>query len=168
MRQLVIVLASAGMVWAGGSPVLGSQAASLGQDIESASGVLLTEEHPSRTAVQKALSDLLGSASQLSKDTDLPAPAQERLGAAAASYAEGGFLEVEAVATVHQAYEAVNEGRAFVFPDSVESIREAKEHGRRQIQRALDALDEGRSREAIREVLGFVLLVTTPMEHHQR
>ena len=67
---------------------------------------------------------------------------------------------------MHRAYEAVNEGRGFVFPSGVGSIEEAREYGRRQIQEAVDAFDSGRSREAVREVLGFVLLVTTPKERN--
>jgi len=162
VKQPVVVLAAV-MIWAGSYALLGSEDGGLAREIESASGVLLSEEDPSRAAVQEALTDLLEGASELSDGADLPAPAPERLAAAAASYAEGGFLEREAVAKVHRAYEAVK-GRAFEFPDSVGSIPEAREHGRQQLQSALDALEAGRPREAILEVLGFVLLVTTPME----
>ncbi len=163
MRQLVTVVAVAGMVWVGGSS--GSMAGTPAQDIESASSVFFSERHDSsRAAAQGALSNLLDSASQIATDAGLPAPARERLAAAAAAYAAGGFLEPEAVATVHRAYEAVSEDRPFVFPRDVGSVEGAKTYGQGQIRRALAALDAGQATEAVQEVLGFVLLVTTPME----
>jgi hypothetical protein len=134
MRPLVIAAVGLGMACTGSAFAPGSETA---RDIESA-----------RIAV----------------DAGLPAPARERLAVAAAAYAAGGFLEPENVATVHRAYEAINDGRAFVFPQDVRSMEEARKYGEGQIQRALAALDAGRSRETVREVLGCVLLVTTPME----
>ena len=164
MKQVLIVTVALGVACAASSAARGLEAA-IAQDIESASAVFFSDGEPSsRAAAQKALADLVESASQISVDANLPAPAQERLAVAAASFAGGGFLEREAVATVHRAYEAVNGGQAFTFPQDVGSIEEAKEHGRRQIRKALEALDAERPREAVQKVLGFVLLVTTPME----
>ena len=162
MRQLVMTLAVAGVIWAGSPP--GSMAGTPAQDIESALAVFSAGRHPARAEVQGALARLVESASRIALDAGLPAPARERLAVAAANYAAGGFLEPENVATVHRAYEVVNEGRAFVFPRDVGSIEEARKYGEGQIERALAALDAGRSRETVREVLGCVLLVTTPME----
>jgi len=167
VRQLAVVLAFAGVTWCGVSPVAGSEDSALAQRIESASGVLLSGPHPSRTATQEALADLLQSASGISAAAGFPAPTQERLDSVVALYEGGGFLEPENVAAVHRAYESVTGGRAFVFPQSVSSIEEARDHGRLQIQKALGALDAGRPKEAVQEVLGFVLMVTTPMKQER-
>jgi hypothetical protein len=163
VKQLSMTVAIAGLVWAAGSPQ--SAAGTPAQDIESASSVFFSEGHDSsRAAAQEALSNLVDSASRIAVDAGLPAAARERLAVAAAAYAAGGFLEPDSVAAVHRAYEAVGEGRAFVFPRDVGSIEGARTYGRGQIRRALAALDAGQATEAIQEVLGFVLLVTTPME----
>jgi hypothetical protein len=127
MRQLVMTLAVAGVIWAG-SP-LGACAGTPARDIESALAVFDAGRHPARAEVQGALATLVESASRIAVDAGLPAPAPERLAVAAAAYAAGGFLEPENVATVHRAYEAVNEGRAFVFPQEVGSIEEARKYG---------------------------------------
>ena len=113
--------------------------------------------------MQEALAEMLHGATLIARSADLPPLAQERLTAAAAAFAEGGFLEPEIRERVHRAYEAVSGGRAFSFPEEVGSIEEAKEYGRRQIEAALEALRAGRSKEAILGVVGFVTLVITPM-----
>jgi hypothetical protein len=159
---LVLMLASVGMAGAAPPALAGSEG--LAQEIESVSKVLLSETQPSRAVLQKGLTDLLRCASRISAAAELPTPAQERLDAAVASYDAGGFLGPETRATVRRAYQAVTGGHPFVFPESVGSIEEARDYGRGQIERALAALDAGRSREAVEEVLGFVLLVITPME----
>jgi len=51
-----------------------------------------------------------------------------------------------------------------VFPPEVGSIEQAKAYGRAQVDRGLAAVAAGRPQEAARELLGFVLLVVTPME----
>lgn len=163
-KLLVLLLVFAGRVWAGGSPATGSESAALARGIESASGVILSDEQPSSEEMQGALADLLQTASAISRSAGLPAPTQKSLDLATAAYAEGRFLEPPAVAKVHRAYEAVSGDRAFAFPQEVGSIEEARDHGRRQIQNALRALEVGRSKEAIQEILGLVLLVTTPMK----
>ena len=158
-----MTVAIAGLVWAAGSS--SSSAGTPAQDVESAASVFLSEGRDfSQEAAREALSSLVDSASRIAVDAGLPVTARERLAVAAAAWAAGGFLEPEAVATVHRAYEAVAGGRSFVFPPDVGSIEEAKEYGRGQIARALEALDAGRSKQAVQEVLGFVLLVTTPRE----
>ena len=51
-----------------------------------------------------------------------------------------------------------------MFPQAVGSIEQARAYGRAQVDRSLAALAAGRSEEAVRELLGLVRLVITPME----
>jgi hypothetical protein len=63
-----------------------------------------------------------------------------------------------------KAYRLLNGERPFVLPGL--SGRElARQLGQEQIDRALGALEARRPAEVTREVLGFVLMVTTPRRH---
>ncbi len=166
MRQLLIVLmivsVPPGLILGGSSWGFGSETSTPARHIEHAAQVVLSDEHPGRAGVQEALAEMLLGATLIARSTDLPPLARERLTAAAAAFAEGGFLEPETRKTVHRAYEAVSGGRAFSFPEEVGSIEEAKEYGRHQIETALEARRTGRPKEAIVEIVGFVTLVITP------
>jgi hypothetical protein len=67
-------------------------------------------------------------------------------------------------AAAAEAYAALDRGAAFAFPKEVGTIEQAKAYGRGQVDRAVAAVSAGRPQEAARELVGFVLLVITPME----
>jgi len=98
------------------------------------------------------------------REGHLSAPVQAKLDSASAQAGRLSPLDERSRAAVDEAYTALNGGRAFAFPPAVASIEQAKAYGRGQVDRSLAALSAGRSEEAVRELLGFVLLVITPME----
>jgi hypothetical protein len=51
----------------------------------------------------------------------------------------------------------------FAFPSEVRDIADAGRVARQQIDLSVKALESGQPREAARNILAFVLLVTTPM-----
>jgi hypothetical protein len=113
--------------------------------------------------VKTPLLQLVDLAGRIAADAGLET-ARSRIAAASATGRRLSPLDERSRAAVAGAYAAVNGGRSFEFPRSVESIEQAKEHGRGQVDRCLAALGAGRHEEAARELLGFVLLVITPME----
>ena len=117
--------------------------------------------------VHEALRHLLEIAAGVGREAHLPAPVQAKLDAASAQARRLSPLDERSRAAVDDAYAAVNGGRAFTFPQSIGSIEQAKAYGRTQVDRSLAALSAGRSEEAVRELLGLVRLVITPMEAKQ-
>ena len=155
-----------GALWLAGAPAPG-RAGDASEDVRAATERLLASDSQGPGDVHEALRRVLDITVSLGREARLPAPAQAKLDAASAQARRLSPLDERARAAVDEAYTAVNAGRAFAFPGAVSSIEQAKAYGRAQVDRSLAALAAGRSEEATRELLGFVLLVITPMEVKQ-
>lgn len=161
MRNSARALLLAGLGWLAAAPVPAS-AGDFAEDIRDAAGRLLAEGGPGD--VHEALRRLVAVAAGVGREAHLSTPVQAKLDSASAQAGRLSPLDERSRAAVAEAYAALNGGRAFAFPPSVASIEQAKAYGRGQVDRSLAALSAGRSEEAARELLGFVLLVITPME----
>jgi hypothetical protein len=153
-----LALAGLGVLWLA---VAASPATGVGDDMRQTTEQML---RGGSGDLRAALRHLLEIARSLGREARLPAPTQATLDAAVAEARRFSPLETAVRARVGEAYAALDQGRAFVFPKEVGSIEEARAYGRGQVDRSVAALSAGRPREAARELLGFVLLVITPME----
>lgn len=161
-----LVLAGLGALGAGG-PETPAHAGDLAADIRATADLMLAGGSEGPADVHQALRHLVAITARIGSDARLPAPVQAKLDAARAQAQSLSPLDDRVRTTLEQAYVALNQGRPFAFPTTVSSIDEAKVFGRGQVDRSLAALKAGRSEEAARELMGFVLLVVTPMERHQ-
>ena len=164
MRRAASALVTAGLAALGFAGGALSGAGDVAGDVRQAVKELLASDSQGPGEVHEALRRVLDVAAGLGREASLPAPAQARLDAASAQARRLSPLDERSRAAVVEAYAAVSGGRAFVFPPEVGSIEQAKAYGRAQVDRSLAAVAAGRPQEAARELLGFVLLVVTPME----
>ena len=156
-----LALAGLGLLWLAGAA---SPATGVGDDIRRTTDPLLQGGSSGPVDAHAALRRLLEIARDLGREARLPAPAQAKLDSASAEARRLSPLDQAVRATVAEAYAALNQGEPFAFPKAVGSIEQAKAYGRGQVDRSLAALSTGRPHEAARELVGFVLLVITPME----
>ncbi len=156
-----LALAGVGVLWLAGTA---TPATGVGDDIRRTTDPLLQGASGGSADVHAALRHLLETAADLGREARLPGPAQAKLDAASAQAQRLSPLDGAVRAAADEAYKALNQGGAFSFPKAVGSIDQAKAYGRGQVDRALAALSAGRPQEAARELVGFVLLVITPME----
>jgi hypothetical protein len=165
MRQsrIGVFLTCAGLFFVGQAQGTGPEPVDLPREIQSAAGMLLTGTPPEQAAAEEALARLVRAAGVISREAGLPESSRTKIEAVCDRSLRESFLNEEASAALNEAYEPLNGGRGFVFPESVASITAARDYGRQQIAGALAALKAGDSADAARELLGFVLLVTTPM-----
>ncbi len=163
MRQTTraLALAGLGVAWLVGAA---APATGVGDDIRRTTDQFLQSGSGGVGDVHAPLRHLLDIASDLGRDARLPAPAQAKLDAARAQARRLSPLDAAVRAATAEAYAALDEGRAFAVPKEVGTIEQAKAYGRGQVDRAVAAVAAGRPQEAARELVGFVLLVITPME----
>ena len=160
-KATALALAGLGVLWLVGPA---SPATGVADDIRRTTDAFLQDGTSGPGDAHAALRHLLGIAADLGREARLPAAAQAKLDAARAEAHRLSPLDQAVRATVAEAYRALSQGAPFVFPKEVASIEQAREHGRGQVDRSVAALSAGRPQEAARELLGFVLLVITPME----
>ncbi len=163
MRQTTwaLALVGLGVAWLAGPA---AAARGVGDDIRRTTDQFLQSGSGGAGDVHAPLRHLLDIAADLGRDARLPAPAQAKLDAARAQARRVSPLDGAVRAAAAEAHAALNDGRAFAFPKEVGSIEQAKGYGRGQVDRAVAAVTAGRPQEAAREVVGFVLMVITPME----
>jgi hypothetical protein len=113
---------------------------------------------------EASLTRLVDEAARITDQAALPSAAKARIDAVRSDARRYPLLDDRARRDLAEAYAALNAGRAFEFPKSVASIDQAKAFGRGQVNRALAALAASQGERAARELIGFVLLVVTPME----
>jgi hypothetical protein len=159
-----LALAGLGVLWlaAAASPATG-----VGDDIRRTTEPMLQGGSSGPGDAHAVLRHLLDIAGNLGREARLPAATQAKLDAAAAEAHRLSPLDSAVRASVAEAYAALAQGRPFVFPKEVGTIEQAKAYGRGQVDRSVAAVSAGRPQEAARELLGFVLLVITPMEKTQ-
>lgn len=164
MRRAACALVMAGLVALGSAVGARGEAGDVAGEVRQAVKELLASDSRGQGDAQEALRRVLDVAAGLGREAGLPAPAQAKLDAASAQARRLSPLDERSRAAVVEAYATVSGGRAFAFPSEVGSIEQAKSYGRAQVDRGLAAVAAGRPQEAARELLGFVLLVMTPME----
>jgi hypothetical protein len=163
-KGTALALAGLGALWLAGTAW---PAAGVEDDIRRTTEPFLRGGSSGPGDAHAALRHLLEIAAGLGREARLPAPAQAKLDAATAEASRLSPLDGAVRAKVAEAYAALDQGRPFVFPKEVGSIEQAKAYGRGQVDRSLAVLAAGRPQEAARELVGFVLLVITPMEKSQ-
>lgn len=156
-----LALAALGVLWLAGAAAL---ATGVGDDIRRTTDTLLQGGSGGPGDVHTTLRHLLEIAAGLGHEARLPAAVQAKLDAASAQAQRRSPLDEAARAAAAEAYAALNQGSAFAFPREVGTIEQAKAYGRGQVNRAVAAVSAGRPQAAARELVGLVLLVTTPME----
>lgn len=160
-KATALALAGLGVLWLAGAA---SPATGVADDIRRTTDPFLQNGSSGPGDAQGALRHLLGIAVDLGREARLPAAGQAKLDAASAEAHRLSPLDQTVRVKVAEAYQALGQGAPFVFPKEVGSIERAREYGRGQVDRSVAALSAGRPQEAARELLGFVLLVITPME----
>lgn len=164
MRRAACARVMAGLVALGFAGGTLGEAGDVAGEVRQAVEELLAGNPGGPGDVHEALRRVLDVTVGLGREAGLPAPAQAKLDAASAQARRLSPLDDRSRAAVAEAYAAVSGGHAFAFPPEVGSIEQAKAYGRAQVDRSLAAVAAGRPQEAARELLGFVLLVVTPME----
>jgi hypothetical protein len=161
-------IAALSAVLAAGSeaPLLaaGSDGRSLAATLRAAGNLL---ESPSPAAdPAKPLTEILGVLVQAADGTGLPGRQRDRLREAHARLKKDGWAaEPAARAAMEEAYATVN-GRAFRFPAAISTIEQAREACRRELERAVSALEKDRPSDAVKPILELLLLAGTPLEGH--
>ena len=163
-KGTALALAGLGVLWLAGTA---TPATGVGDDIRRTTEPFLQAGSSGPGDVHAALRHLLEIAGDLGREARLPAPARAKLDAATAEALRLSPLDGAVRTKVAEAYAALDQGRPFTFPKEVGSIEQAKAYGRGQVDRSLAAVSAGRPQEAARELVGFVLLVITPMEKSQ-
>jgi hypothetical protein len=160
-----LALAWLGALWLGGSEAR-ADAPDVAADLRATADLVLAGGSQGAADVHQALRHLVEITARVGRDGKLPAPVQAKLDAARTQTRSLSPLDDRARTALDEAYAALNRGQAFAFPRTVGSIEEAKAYGRGQVDRSLAALRAGPPEEAARELMGFILLVVTPMERH--
>jgi len=131
-------------------------------DVKAAAKLILSNS-PKHEEVDRNLALLIDTANKIAaRDARLPAEFRAKLQAAAKAFAKNP-LSLESSEALSAAYKIVNGGKAFAFPDGVGSIGEVSRLAQQHIGQGVKAFESGQSDQAVRGILTFVLLVTTPV-----
>jgi len=113
--------------------------------------------------VNRSLVLLFDTANKIAaRDTQLPPEFRNKLQAAAKAFTKDP-LGAESGEALNGAYKIINGGKDFTFPNGVRDIGDARRIAQQHIDRSVKALESGQSHQAVRDILAFILLVTTPM-----
>jgi len=131
-------------------------------DVKEAAKLILSKS--SRPAeVNRGLTLLFDTANKIAaRDTRLPAEFQTKLRAAAKAFTKEP-LGAESGEALNGAYKIINGGKDFTFPNGVRDISDASRIAQQYIDRSVKALESRQSQQAVRDILAFILLVSTPM-----
>lgn len=150
-------------------PLVGPAAGGDGSDLAAplrAAGDALASAAPN-TDPMKPLTEVVGLLSQVAERAKLSPDVRRQVDVAHAGLRKGAWsAERAAVGELNEAYAALNGGRRFTFPAGVRSGDQAREAYRREVDRAVDALEKGRPADAAKPILESLMLVTTRMEAH--
>lgn len=115
----------------------------------------------------KGLAQVVRIAGAIARDGGLTGPGRAKLDAAVEALATTRPLEPAFATAIGDAYAALNDGRAFVFPAEVKTVEQARTWIRALSESSVAALGAGHHGEAARDLLGCVLAVITPQEAQQ-
>lgn len=131
-------------------------------DVKEAAKLILSNS-PKPEEVSRSLARLLDTANKIAaRDTRLPAELRNKIQVAAKAFTKNP-LGAESGEALNGAYKTINGGKDFTFPNGVRDIGDAGRIAQQHIDRSVKALESGQSDQAVRDILAFILLVTTPM-----
>jgi hypothetical protein len=138
--------------------------------IARARAVVLTPD-PGREAITKALVDVLSASLQILPQQDRTKECRSRIEEAKKTLVQGELFSDKAYEDLGLAYKAVSGGKAWKIPEELtaagegaKGIEQATKICAKLLDSALAAHKAGRSEESVRDLLGMVILVVTPIE----
>jgi hypothetical protein len=138
--------------------------------IARARAVVLTPE-PGRGTVTGALVDALGASLLILPKTAQTQESRSRIKGVKTIMERGEIFSDQAYQDLGLAYKSVSGGKAWTIPEELtaaggekEGIEQAVKICGRLLDSALAAHKAGRSEEAVRDLLGMVILVVTPIK----
>jgi hypothetical protein len=127
--------------------------------------------HFSRDEITKALVDALDASLLILPRKDQTKECRSRVEEARKALVQGELLSGKAYESLGLAYQAVSGGKAWKVPEEVtaaaqgpKGIEQATKICGQLLDSALAAHKAGRNEESVRDLLGMVILVVTPME----
>lgn len=170
MKRSVIVALIAAAALLAGTPVLEAQEAGPEALIGRARAVTLSP-HFSREEITQALTGVLDAALLVLPPTSYEAEFKGRIETVRKMLADGGLLEDKIRQYLGLAYKLVTGGQGWAVPEELASayceaeiMDRAKKICVALLDRALAGIKAGRREEAVRDLVGFVLFVVTPVE----
>jgi hypothetical protein len=170
MKSSVIVALIAIAALLAGAPALEAQETGPEALIAQARAVTLSA-HFSREEITRALIGVLDAALLVLPPASDAAEFKDRVGTVRQMLADGALLEDKIRQYLGLAYKLVSGGQAWAVPEELSSAyREAEIMDRAKkicvalLDRALAGIKAGRREEAVRDLVGFVLFVVTPVE----
>ncbi|MEN6559540.1 MAG: hypothetical protein ABFD52_02035 [Acidobacteriota bacterium] len=162
---LIAIIALLAAIPAAGSAQTGPEAL-----IARARSVVMTPD-PGREAITRALVDALDASLLILPRTDQAGGTRSRIEGVKKIVEADGLFSDEAYRDLGLAYGSVSGGTAWTIPEELKSVKEpakgidlAVKICGRLLDSALAAHKAGRSQEAVRDLLGMVILVVTPIE----
>ncbi len=147
---------------AGGGIMAAQEGEKWASEIKQAVDPILSNS-PQSKEVDRSLTRLCDIAVRIAaRDRRVQPEFRERLRAAAQALA-GNPLGAESGAALNEAYRLINGGKRYTFPAEVKDMSDATRIARQHIERSVKLLESGESQPALREILAFILLVTTPI-----
>jgi hypothetical protein len=138
--------------------------------IARARAVVLTPD-PGRDAITKALVDVLSASLQILPQQDRTRDCRSRIEEAKKALVQGELFSEKAYENLGLAYKAVSGGKAWTIPEELtapgegtKGIEQATKICAKLLDSALAAHKAGRSEESVRDLLGMVILVVTPID----
>lgn len=138
--------------------------------IARARAVVLTPD-PGRDAITKALVDVLSASLQILPQKDQTKECRSRIEEARKTLAQGELFSEKAYENLGLAYKEVSGGKAWKIPEELtapgegaKGIEQATKICAKLLDSALAAHKAGRSGESVRDLLGMVILVVTPID----
>jgi hypothetical protein len=127
--------------------------------------------HSSRDEITRALVQTLDASLLILPATDYAAEFRSRVGSAKKMFEEGALFEDKIRQYLGLAYKLVTGGEPWGVPEELkpayrqqDALDLAKKHCLKLLDSALAERKAGRNEQAVRSLIGFVLLVITPME----
>jgi hypothetical protein len=138
--------------------------------IARARAVVLTPD-PGRDAITKALVDVLSASLQILPQKEKTKECRTRIEEARKTLGQGELFSEKAYGDLGLAYKSVSGGTAWKIPEELtapgagsKGIEQATKLCAKLLDSALAAHKAGRSEESVRDLLGMVILVVTPIE----
>ena len=166
-NRLMIVLLGLTILTAAG-PALRATATDPETIINHTKQIVMTPDPPEHGLVQ-ALADILGVSLTILPPMDHAAEFKSRIEAAQKAFSEGTLFSDKAYQGLGEAYKLAAGGKAWQIPEELKapghgSIDQARDICVKLLDSALVEYKAGRDIEAVRDLLGFAILVVTPIE----
>jgi len=125
----------------------------------------------SQDAILKALNEILDASLMIMPETEDSGEFRSRVGIAKQMFEERGLFNLKSRQYLGFAYRLVTAGLAWKVPDELspayrqkDIMEQAQRICKKLVDSALTEYKAGRNEEAVRDLVGFVLMVITPIE----